>query len=310
MKPRPKIIVLCGPTAVGKTSCAIRLSLAVQGEIVNADSMQIYRYMDIGTAKPTEIERQRVRHHLLDIADPDEPFDAAKYAAAAQQVIQTLNEKDIVPILTGGTGLYIKALVNGLFEMAPSDPQVRERLLSTAETIGVDRMYDRLREIDPEAASKLHPHDNHRIIRALEVYEITGKPISLHQKRHGFSDQPYQVLKIGLMTDRESLYRRIDSRVCAMMEEGFLDEVKKLLAMGYEAGLKSMQSIGYRHLTDYIQGRMDWEETIRTLKRDTRRYAKRQMTWFGRDGEVLWKTPDEAGDIIRMAEEFLNSGQG
>lgn len=304
---KPKIIILCGPTAAGKTSAAIRVAQKVSAEIISADSLQVYRYMDIGTAKPTAEEQRQIPHHLIDVADPDEPYDAARYSREARRIINRLLENKVTPLVTGGTGLYLKALIYGLFEAAPSDACIRSRLKQEAEAFGGDAMYARLRRIDPQAAEKLHPKDILRILRAVEVYEASGKPISAFQQEHRFSDQPYQVLKIGLQMDRDRLYRRIDDRVDAMIRDGLLEEVKKLLAMGYDRTLKPMQSIGYRHMADFLDGRMGWEEAIRTLKRDTRRYAKRQMTWFKNEPDLIWRSPEVMEDIIRAVSLFLGS---
>ena len=305
MNPKIKIVVLCGPTAIGKTAAAIALAGSLKGEIVNADSMQIYRYMDIGTAKPTPEDRKLVPHHLVDIADPDQDFDAAKFSAKAHDVISHLNTRQITPIVAGGTGLYIKALVHGLFEMMPADPEIRDQLKEQVRQFGVGYLYEQLRKIDPETSQKLHSNDLQRIMRAIEVYFITGNTISSHQKRHGFGENPFKVLKIGLIVDREALYRRVEQRVDAMIRDGLLDEVIGLLAKGYSKDLKSMQSIGYRHMTDFIEGQTNWQETIRVLKRDTRRYAKRQLTWFNKDKDIKWKSPDEIDEIIKMVKTFL-----
>ena len=277
---KPKIVVICGPTALGKTSIAIDLARAFSGEIVGADSMQIYRYMDIGTAKPTPVERSCVTHHMIDIVNPDEHFDAKQFAKMAQEKIIKLYVRGVTPFVVGGTGLYIKALVQGLFKADPADPHVRERLKKEARIYGSDFLHKRLSQHDPDTAKRIHPNDTYRIIRALEVHELTGKTITELHREHMFSDKPFRVLKIGLHMDRELMYDRIDRRVDGMIKAGFIDEVKGLLDTGYPADLKSMQSIGYRHLVDFIQGRCPWDETLRTLKRDTKRYAKRQMTWL------------------------------
>jgi tRNA dimethylallyltransferase len=302
---KPKIIVLCGPTAIGKTSTAITLAARFNGQIIGADSMQIYRYMDIGTAKPTAEEQARVRHHMIDIADPDEHFDAAQYAAVARRTIMQLQGKGIVAFVVGGTGLYIKALLHGLFESEPIDPQVRKRLLAAASRHGRDFLHKRLAEIDPETSNRLHPHDTYRILRALEIFEATGQPIIKYHRNHGFSDDPFCALKIGLTTDRVKLYERINQRVDTMIAAGFVAEVKKLIEMGYSGELKSMQAIGYRHMVDFIEGRLPWEECIRTLKRDQRRYAKRQLTWFNSDRQIIWKEPGQLKPIMERISEFL-----
>ncbi len=296
---KPPLIVICGATGIGKTSVAVELARAFGGEIVGADSMQIYRYMDIGTAKPTPAERRAVPHHLVDIIEPDEPFDAARYAEAARNVVGNLHKTGILPFVAGGAGLYIKALTQGIFQARPVATGVRDRLRAECEALGAPALHERLRRVDPAAAERLHPNDAYRILRALEICETTGKPMSAHQDEHRFGESSYSVLKIGLEMDRAALYDRIDRRVEMMLEAGLLKEVQRLLVMGYDPELKAMQSIGYRHMVDYLQGRLSWKEAVRTLKRDTRRYAKRQFTWFRKDTAVNWFSPD-AVDAIRL----------
>lgn len=300
------IVVICGPTGVGKTSAGIELAKRFNGEIINADSMQIYRYMDIGTAKPTKAEQSEVPHHLIDIIDPDEHFDAEIYSEKARKIVHMLHGQGIIPFVVGGTGFYIKALEHGLFDPGLADPVVREKLKKEAGVKGTGFLYDRLRRSDPETAAVVHPNDTYRIIRALEIYELTGEGISSHRRRHDFSDQPFNVLKIGLKMKRETLYDRINKRVDKMLAEGFIDEVMNLLDKGYPADLKSMQSIGYRHLTDFIQERHSLKEAVRIMKRDTRRYAKRQFTWFQADDCVTWFEPDQLPEMRKMVENFLN----
>ncbi|MEE4263739.1 MAG: tRNA (adenosine(37)-N6)-dimethylallyltransferase MiaA [Desulfobacteraceae bacterium] len=302
---KPKVIVVCGPTGIGKTSVGIRLAEELGGEIISADSMQIYRYMDIGTAKPTADEQNRIFHHLIDIVDPDEDFDAVRFADMARQKVMQLHQKGVMPVVVGGTGLYIKALLQGLFQSNPVDPQIRERLMQEVDENGSSALHDRLKEVDPDTAERLHPNDAYRIVRALETIEATGRPISAHHQDHGFADEPLNALKIGLQMDREKLYDRIDQRVDLMIEAGFVNEVQKLLGMGYSADLKAMQSIGYRQVADFIGERLSWDECVRTLKRDTRRYAKRQFTWFGADQEIHWYEPNQVNDIIRLMKGFL-----
>ena len=302
---KPKVIVICGPTGIGKTSVGIRLAEKLGGEIISADSMQVYRYMDIGTAKPTADEQNRVLHHMIDIVDPDEDFDAVRFADMARQKVMQLHQKGIMTFVVGGTGLYIKALLQGLFQSNPVDPQIRERLMQEAADNGSRRLYDHLQQVDPDTADRLHPNDAYRIVRALETIESTGRPISEHHQDHRFADEPFEALKICLQMDRQTLYDRIDHRVDLMIEAGFVDEVRKLLDTGYSADLKSMQSIGYRHIVDFIEGRMAWDESVRILKRDTRRYAKRQLTWFGADEDIIWQTPDEFNQIGDLVAAFL-----
>jgi tRNA dimethylallyltransferase len=303
---KPKIIIICGPTAIGKTAVAVDLAQHFNGQIIGADSMQVYKYMDIGTAKPTAEEQNRVAHHMIDIVEPDDTFDAARYTGLARAKIFALNQQNITPFVVGGTGLYIKALLYGLFNAAVSDPDVRSRLKEEGAVHGVEYLHARLVRLDPETARRLHVHDTYRILRALEVVETTGKPISRHHQEHGFLEQPFRSLKIGLNMDRAILYEGINARIDVMISAGFVDEVRNLLARGYPRDLKSMQSIGYRHMIDYLEGRLSWEECTRTLKRDHRRYAKRQLTWFGADPEIIWKEPGQMNAIKMIIEKFID----
>ena len=302
---KPKAIIICGPTGIGKTAFAIELAMAFQGEIIGADSMQVYRQLDIGTAKPSPAEQAMVAHHMVDIVDPDAPFDAEAYAEMAFAIILALEKRRVLPYVVGGTGLYIKSLIYGLFEAPPVNDSIRVRLRQAFEKVGGDTLFNRLKQVDPVTAAKLHVNDTYRVMRALEVYEITGLPISEFQHRHQFQESRLATLKLGLTMDRDRLYARIDRRVEMMIAEGLLDEVRGLLASGYSARLKPMQSIGYRHMIDFLEGRLDWPETVQTLKRDTRRYAKRQMTWFGADTDVVWVDPVVTPDVKETIRSFL-----
>lgn len=302
---KPKLIVVCGPTAAGKTSVGIELAAALGGEIISADSMQVYRYMDIGTAKPTSAERAAAAHHLIDVVDPDEPFDAARYALLAREKVAELHRRGRVPLVVGGTGLYIKALLHGLFRSDVCDPALRRRLAAEVEAGGIWRLHARLAACDPETASRLHPNDTTRVLRALEVFEATGRPISAFHRAHRFTEDPFDALVIGLDVGRERLYERIDRRVDAMLAAGFEEEVRGLLARGYGPDLKPMQSIGYSHMSALIAGRIDRAEAVRTLKRDTRRFAKRQLTWFRATPGIAWLPPEQAADVAQRCRAFL-----
>ena len=303
---KPNIIVVCGPTGIGKTTTAIQLAVAYRGEIISADSMQIYRHMDIGTAKPTPEERAAVPHHMIDIAAPDEPFDAARFTREAREKIAALTARKALPFVAGGTGLYIKSLTRGIFRAKTTEPERREQLKKEMESIGPAALHHRLEQLDAQAARRIHPNDRFRIIRAIEVFETTGKSISDHHSEHQFGETPFRTLKIGLEMERAALYERIDRRVDIMLDMGLLAEVRRLLEMGYPSDLKSMKSIGYRHMADFIEGRLSWEEAVRTLKRDTRRYAKRQYTWFKADPEVLWAPPEALDEMRSWIENFLD----
>jgi tRNA dimethylallyltransferase len=302
---KPKVVIICGPTAIGKTAVGMELSEKFHGEIVGADSMQVYRHMDIGTAKPTPAERRRVVHHMVDVVDPDEDFDAVQFSKQAREAIAEIIRRGRVPFVVGGTGLYIKALLHGLFQSEPVDPDIRNRLQQEAAGKGSAVLYERLRKIDPGTADRLHPNDSFRIIRALETVESSGRAISELHQEHGFADDPYNALKIGLQMDRRKLYERIDRRVDLMIEAGLVEEVKKLLAAGYGAELKSMQSIGYRHMVEFFEEKLAWDECLRTLKRDTRRFAKRQFTWFGADPQMNWYRPEQLDEMVKLVAEFL-----
>lgn len=303
---RPRVVILLGPTGVGKSRLAIELAEELGGEIINADSMQVYRYMDIGTAKPTPEEQRRVKHHLIDIVNPDQPFHAALYRTLGRKIIDQLHREEKPIFVVGGTGLYMKVLTRGIFPSPPVDPRIRERLKKEAEEKGREFLYERLRQLDPKTAFRLHPHDLYRVIRALEVFESTGMPLSFYHEQHRFGERPYEVLKIGLEMDRRQLYQRIDERVDQMIEKGFLEEVKRLLQMGYGPELKPLKSLGYRQMVQVLKNQISMEEAVRLVKRDTRHYAKRQWTWFRADPEVRWREPFRGrGEILLEVRSFL-----
>lgn len=306
VRDRPRLVILLGPTGAGKSGLAIELAESFGGEILNADSMQIYRYLDIGTAKPTPEERQRVKHHMLDLVTPDQPFHAALYRTLGRKTVDSLHRKGTPIFVVGGTGLYIKALTQGLFTSPEIEPDVRERLKHEAEQKGRKFLYDRLAEVDPESATHIHSNDLFRTIRALEVFESTGLPISFFRNQHRFGDRPYLTLKIGLEIPREKLYRRIEERVERMIERGLLHEVEAVMKMGYGPELKPMQSLGYKQMVQFLSNELGWAEAVSLMKRETRRYAKRQSTWFRADREVHWR--DESADrkkILKEVRSFL-----
>ncbi|KPA11422.1 tRNA dimethylallyltransferase [Candidatus Magnetomorum sp. HK-1] len=305
-KLKPRIIIIAGPTCVGKTSVTIQLTQKFGGEIIGADAMQIYRHMNIGTAKPTPEEQSLAKHHMIDIVDPDDPFDAARYVHIAKSIIEKLNQKDVPVFVAGGSGLYIKTLTQGLFQQAPGNPTIRQKYKQMAIKHGNAHLYSLLQKNDPEAASSIHPNDMFRIIRALEVFEITGVSIKKHHKSHKFADCPYEMLKIMLSENREQLYKRIDQRVDYMIQDGFLAEVQSLIENGYHCQLNAMKSIGYKHLCAYLDNQYSWDETIQLMKRDTRRYAKRQFTWFRSDKEYTWTHAKDIHTLYSKIETFLN----
>jgi tRNA dimethylallyltransferase len=304
---RRKLIVICGPTGIGKTNLSLALAQIFEGGIVSADSMQIYKYMDIGTAKPSIQERTRIPHYMIDIVTPDVDYDAARFSREGRAAVAHLYQQGRIPFVVGGTGFYIKALVYGLFDSAPADDDIRHKLREAAENEGGEAMYRRLLIVDPASAARIHPNDTYRVIRALEIYERTGRPMSRYQETHAFADDPFDVLKICLNRDRETLYARIDHRVAQMMEEGLIGEVKNLLEMGYSEKHRPMQALGYRHVLDFLAGRTDFDEMIDTLKRDTRHYAKRQLTWFRKDREMLWHSPEDMDAVAERIRRFLEA---
>jgi tRNA dimethylallyltransferase len=303
----PKIIVICGPTGIGKTAAGIAACRVFKGQIISADSMQVYRHMDIGTAKPTAAEQRRVRHHLIDVVDPDQPFDAARFSKMARTAADQLLADGCLPFVVGGTGLYIKSMLHGLFKAQSPSEDVRRSIRDEAERLGPAVLHKRLEKLDPSTARRLHPNDTYRIVRALETIRSSGKRISQFQKAHRFGETTYSALKIGLEIDRVRLYRRIDDRVDKMIAAGLLEEVESLLTRGYGEDLKAMQSIGYRHMVDYLKGRLTWDESVRTLKRDTRRFAKRQFTWFKADPQIRWTSPGDVPALYPQIKKFLNN---
>jgi tRNA dimethylallyltransferase len=283
-----KLVIIQGPTASGKSALALELAERFGGEIVNADSMQVYRGMDIGTAKPCREERQRVPHHLYDIVNPDVNFTAADFREHASRVIEEIHRRGNRAILVGGTGLYIKILTQGLVDSPGGDEEIRRELEEQAHREGLETLHRRLAAVDPPAAARLHPNDGVRIVRALEVFLLTGRPLSAFHEEHRFADEPYRCLKLGISVEREILYQRVEERVDRMIDEGLVDEVRGLLAAGYLPTHKAMGSIGYREVCAHLAGEYHLEEAERLIKQSTRQYAKRQMTWFRRDSEIIW----------------------
>lgn len=290
-----KILVIIGPTAVGKTDLSLTLAKALDGEIISADSMQVYRGLDIGTAKASEEERATITHHLLDVVDPDETFNVADYVRLADDTLRHLRMKTTVPLLVGGTGLYIDALLDGfLFPDTAADETIRAELQARAED-DPESLYEELQVVDAASAKKLHPNDLRRIIRALEVYRRTGQPISTLQRKKEAESRPYNPLYIGLTRERQELYARVNQRVDAMIEEGLVEEVEGLLRR-YPNQPTALQALGYKEIAYYLQGELTLSEAVELLKRDTRRYAKRQLSWFKRNQRIHWFNRTEIND--------------
>jgi tRNA dimethylallyltransferase len=307
IKDKPKILAILGPTAAGKSELGIQVAKRIGGEIVNADSLQVYKYMDIGTAKPSRAEREKIPHYLIDIVDPDAEFNAGAYKRVAQEVIRELHKRGIRIILVGGTYLYVRVLLYGLIEGISADRGIREELRRLKLDFGVSYVYEKLKSLDPETADRIHPNDYVRIERALEAYYLTGAKMSELQEKHGFRDNKYEVLKIGISEERDILKKRIDERVSRMIEEGLVYEVKRLRDMGFGRDLKPMQSIGYNHINQYIDGEITLDKAIELIKRDTKRLAKRQMTWLRRDKDIYWhRIPEDLDRIVYKAEGFYS----
>lgn len=283
------LIILAGPTAVGKTKASIGLARAVGGEIISADSMQVYQYMDIGSAKIRPAEMERVPHYLVDVLKPDEEFHVVRFQQMAKEAMAQIYANGHIPILVGGTGFYIQALLYDIdFTENDSDPRYRKELEAYAGKYGAEKLHERLRVIDPEAAMQIHPNNQKRVIRALEYHHLTGERISAHNEREKNRKSPYEFRYFVLNDERSHLYARIDRRVDQMMEKGLLDEVKELKKKGYTRDMVSMQGLGYKELLAYLEGEITLEEAVYIIKRDTRHFAKRQITWFKREKDVIW----------------------
>jgi tRNA dimethylallyltransferase len=305
-KVRLKVVVVGGPTASGKSELAVRLAERFDGEVVNADSMQFYRKMDIGTAKPSPDLLKRAPHHLLGIVDPDVNFTAADFQQKARQAIIEIHGRGRLPVLVGGTGLYIKAVLSGLSDSPGADKAAREEYNRIANRYGNEALLEFLREVDPVSAARIHANNRVRIIRALEVFKQTGRTLSSFQDDHGFMMRWCDSLKIALHVERSELYDRINARVDRMIADGLVAEVESLLSMGYAPELKALSAIGYHEISGYLAGKQTLFEAVELIKRNTRRYAKRQLTWFNSDPEVSWFCyPDAFDEISAAVTRFL-----
>lgn len=297
----PRVVAIVGPTASGKTALAIAIARACGAEIVNADSRQVYRRLDIGSAKPTPAERAAAPHHLLDIVDPDEPFSAAEFQRRALAAIESIHARGRRVVVVGGTGLYVKALRGGLFAGPPRDPELRARL-EAEEDAEPGVLHRRLREADPEAAARVHANDRIRLVRGLEVFALTGRPISALQREHAFGQRTVEMRTLAPKWDRAELYARIDARCVAMLDAGLVEEVRSLLAAGYDPGLSSLRSPGYREIIAHLRGYCGLDRALADMQKATRKLAKRQLTWFRNDPETEWLPPEAEAFVAAAAE--------
>ena len=292
-KNKPPLVVLTGPTAVGKTALSISLAKEINGEIISADSMQVYRQMDIGTAKIMPEEMQDVPHHLIDILDPDEDFNVVKFKELANACIEQIYSRGKIPILVGGTGFYIQAVLKDVSFQQEEETEIRMELEKLAQDKGAHYLYEQLQKVDPESAKVIHENNVRRVIRALEYFEQTGCKISYHNQQEKEKESPYNFAYFVLEQDRNFFFERIETRIDLMMEQGLLDEVKSLYKKGYGRDLVSMQGIGYKEIYAYLDGEYSLEDAEYILKRDTRHFAKRQLTWFKREKDVVWVNKDQ-----------------
>jgi len=295
---KKRLVIILGPTAVGKSDLALRLAQQFEGEIINCDSRQVYRGFDIGTDKPTLAMRQAIAHHLVDIVEPQEQFTAAAFVEKALKAIQEIISRGHLPLVVGGTGLYLKALTEGLFPGPGRNPELRRQLEEEGRLKGLAFLHERLQQVDPNYGRLVHPHDRVRIIRALEIYELTGQPPSANFQKTRPYLEDFQVLKIGLKLDKNELHRRIEARVERMFERGIINEVSQLLASGVPETAPPFQALGYRQVRRFLRGEISEEEAKELTKKETKLYAKRQMTWFRKMKEINWFEPSEYEKII------------
>lgn len=307
----PPLLVITGPTATGKSNVAVTVSEMLGGEVISADSMLIYRHMDIGTAKPSAAERRGIPHHLIDIVNPDEEYSVALFQQQARAAIKDVLKRGKLPLLVGGTGLYVNAVIDSYdFSSAGGDRSLREKLKREIETSGAESLHQRLKEVDPRTAERLHPKDSRRVARALEVYYRTGRSISSFQYKDDQKKPIYNLKMFGLTLSREVLYRRIEERVDEMIGAGLVDEVRGLLARGYAPELPAMRGLGYKEIITHLLNDLTLKEAVTLLKRNTRRFAKRQLTWFRKDNRIEWLDVGNYGNISVLAQEISAKAAG
>ena len=299
-----KVIVIAGPTCSGKTTLSLLLAEKTNSEIISADSRQIYKYLNIGTAKPSKDQLTKTRHHFIDILYPDEDFNVSKYGNESLKIIRDLFSQNKVPVVVGGSGLYIKALVDGIFDTVGTDEDYRKGLLEMRKNFGNEFLFSELKKVDPNSAEKMLPQNWKRVIRALEVFHLTGKPIGVHHYEHKRTTE-ITFCQYGLMWDRVLLYQNIEKRVDDMIEHGLIDEVKDILQMNYDEKLNSLNTVGYKEIISFIKGSIDLERAVELIKRNTRRYAKRQLTWFKSDDRITWFDVKDKNSLSSIADEII-----
>ena len=299
-----KVLAIVGPTASGKTALSIIIAEKLSGEILSADSRQVYKYLDIGTAKPSSEDLQRVPHHFIDILNPDQDYNASEYGQQARILISEFIKKNKQPILTGGSGLYIRAVIDGFFEGPGKNTEIRDQLEEEAKRLGIYPLFEKLKKVDPVSAAKMDATKVRRVIRALEVYYTTGKPISeLHQVQNTKPD--FEVMQFGIEWERQALYRRIEQRVDEMMANGLVEEVRRLIAKGYSPSINALNTVGYKEAFDFVNEKIPQDEMIRLIKQNTRRFAKRQLTWFRADKRIKWIPVNETSDWNEIADKII-----
>lgn len=301
-----KVITIIGPTCSGKTDLGICLAEKTNGEIISADSRQIFKYLDIGTAKPDEHILKKTKHYFIDLLEPDVDFNVSKFEKEALIVIEKIFERGKRPIVVGGTGLYVKALIDGIFDTVDADEEYRRELLELKDKFGNEFLYDKLKQVDAESAAKMQPSNWKRIIRALEVYHLTGEKIGVHQQKYERKIN-YNFIQYGLNWERKILYKNIENRVDKMIESGLVDEVKKVIYKGFNKNLNSLNTVGYKEIISYVEGETTLERAIELIKRNTRRYAKRQMTWFRRDKRINWFDVKSLTELDNICNRITNN---
>lgn len=301
-----RVIVIVGPTCSGKTDLSIEVASELKSEIISADSRQFYKYLDIGTAKPTIEQRVKINHHLIDFLNPDDDYDVSKFSIDSNNIINLLHKENKIPIVVGGSGLYIKTLIDGISETADKDEKIRKELLEKRKQFGNEYLYSELKRVDKKSADSMLPQNWKRVIRALEVFYITRKPIWQHHIENKKQNE-FEIIQFGLLWNRGELYKNIESRVDKMISTGLVEEVKSILEKGFNPNLNSLNTVGYKEIISYINNDISLERAIDLIKRNTRRYAKRQMTWFNKDKRIHWFNVEQSTNLKNIAEQIIKN---